>query len=377
MKYMLIAGEASGDLHASCLIEELRRSDPSATFVVVGGDLMARAAGVEPVVHYRDMAYMGFVDVAAHLPAVVRNLRTVKQTLRRERPDVLIPVDYPSFNLKIASLAHRLGIRVDYYISPKLWAWKAWRIRTIRRVVDRVLCILPFEPQWYADRGYPRAVYVGNPTVEELRESLAHEMPRSEFLRIHRLRDRRIIALLPGSRRSEIRSNLPVMDAVARRFPQYTIVVAAAPGIDDDFYRPFTSFQIVRDATHSLLAHSHAALITSGTATLEAAVARVPQVALYRSNGSSLTYKIMERVLKIPFVTLPNLIAGRAVIPEMLLHNCTPDAVAQCLQALTPDNAPARAEMLEGYDEIAQLLGHRPAAATAARTIVEANSNHH
>lgn len=377
MKYMLIAGEASGDLHASMLVAALRRTDPEAAFVVIGGDLMARAAGVEPVVHYRDMAYMGFTDVVRHLPAVVRNLRTARATLRRERPDVLVPVDYPSFNLKVAATARRLGIPVDYYISPKLWAWKSWRIRAVRRLVRNMLCILPFEPAWYAARGYSAATYVGNPTVEELRHELADAMPRTDFLRLYGLRDRRIIALLPGSRRSEIRANLPVMDAVARQFPQYTVVVAGAPAIDDSFYTPLTRFKVVRDATHALLAHSHAALVTSGTATLEAAVAHVPQVALYRSNGSRLTYRIMERVLKIDYVTLPNLIAGREVIPEMLLHQCTPEAVAARLQAITPDNSPARAEMLAGYDEIASRLGSFPAADRAAAAIFAACATRH
>lgn len=375
MKYLLIAGEASGDLHASRLIAAIKRRDPAARFAIIGGDLMAREAATEPRIHYREMAYMGFSAVVAHLPAVMRNMRIAKRLLHDEKPDVFIPVDYPSFNLRIAAEAARLGIPVDYYISPKLWAWKSWRIKAIRRLVRNVLCILPFEPAWYAARGYASARYVGNPTVEELRRALAEAPSRKEFLEAHRLRDHRIIALLPGSRRSEIKANLPIMDAVARTFPQYTIVVGAAPGIDDDFYAPLTKFKVVRDATHALLAHSHAALVTSGTATLEAAVARVPQVALYRSNGSKLTYDIMSRVLKIDFVTLPNLIAGREVIPEMLLHRCTAEAVAEKLRALTPDNSPSRAAMLQGYDEIARILGDSDAADTAAAIILSSTAN--
>lgn len=371
MKYMFIAGEASGDLHAAGVIAEIRRRDPHAQFVIIGGDLMARAAGVSPVLHYRDMAFMGFTSVVAHLPQVMRNMRIARDTLRRERLDVLVPVDYPSFNLRLAAEAARLGIPVDYYISPKLWAWKEWRISKIRKFVRKVLCILPFEPEWYAARGYDGARYVGNPTVEELRRALAAAPSRAEFLAAHRLRDRRIIALLPGSRVAEIRGNLPVMDAVARQFPQYTVVVAAAPGIDDALYGSLTRFAVVRDATHTLLAHAHAALVTSGTATLEAAVARVPQVALYRSNGRKLTYKIMEKVLKIRYVTLPNLIAGREVIPEMLLHHCNPVEVADKLRLLTPDNSTFRAAMLEGYDDIARRLGDRPSASLTAEAIIQ------
>lgn len=233
-----------------------------------------------------------------------------------------------------------------------------------------MLCILPFEPKWYAGHGYNDAVYVGNPSVEELEQAIAQAPARQEFLAANRLRDHRIIALLPGSRRGEIRCNLPVMDAVARRFPQYTIVVAGAPGIPDDFYAGLTKFKVVRDQTHALLAHSHAALVTSGTATLEAALARVPQVVTYRSNGSKIAYKLMERLLHVRFVALPNLIADREIIPEMLLHFCTPDAVADRLRQLTPDNSPARAAQLDGYRDMREALGHSEAAKTAAAEII-------
>ena len=368
---MLIAGEASGDLHASRLIEALRERQPEAEFVVIGGDLMARAAGRLPVIHYEKMAYMGFTDVLLNLGSVLDNLRTVKATLRAERPDTLILVDYPSFNLKIAAEARKLGIPVYYYISPKLWAWKSWRVKAIRRDVRRVLCILPFEPRWYAAHGYDRASYVGNPSVEEIDRALAEAPSRQEFLSDNKLRDHRIIALLPGSRRSEIRRNLPIMDAVARQFPQYTIVVAGAPGIPDGFYDGLTKFKVVRDQTHTLLAHSHAAIVTSGTATLEAALAGVPQVAVYRNNGSKLTYDIMKRVLKIKFVTLPNLICDRQVIPELLQHFCTPEAISAELRRLTPDNSADRAAMLRGYDEMRRILTTSHAAQSAAEIITK------
>ncbi len=371
MKYLIVAGEASGDLHASVLINEIRRRQPDAEFVMLGGDLMARAAGVQPVIHYRDMAYMGFSEVLRHLPAISRNLKVAKQLAADPSVDRVILVDYPSFNLRLARVAHGCGKPVYYYISPKLWAWKSWRIKDIKRYVTRVLCILPFEPQWYAERGYERAEYVGNPSVEEIDEAIASAPSRREFLDANRLRDRRIIALLPGSRRSEIRRNLPIMDQVARAFPQYTVVVAGAPGIDDDFYDGLTKFKVIRNQTHTLLAHSHAALVTSGTATLETALCRVPQAVLYRSNGSKVAYKIMEKVLKVRYVSLPNLICDRLVIPEFLLHFCTPETITECLSRLTPDNSPVRAAQLEGYEQMREILTTRRAAEVAAEILVK------
>lgn len=367
---MLIAGEASGDLHASRLINAISRRQPDAQFTIIGGDLMAAEAGVAPVIHYRDMAYMGFSEVLRHLGPIFRNLRTAKESLRAEKPDALILADYPSFNLKVAKEAKKLNIPVYYFISPKIWAWKKWRIKSIRRLVRKMLCILPFEPQWYRENGYDGAVYVGNPSLEEMDHAIAEAPSRETFLKTNRLRDHRIIALLPGSRRGEIRCNLPVMDAVARQFPQYTIVVGGAPGIPDDFYQGLTKFTVIRDQTHSLLAHAHAALVTSGTASLEAALAGVPQVAMYRSNGSKVAYNMMKRILSVDFVTLPNLISGKAIIPEMLLHFCTTEGVAAELRALTPDNSEARARQLAGYNFMRAKLGTEDCADNAADVII-------
>ncbi|MDE6334472.1 MAG: lipid-A-disaccharide synthase, partial [Muribaculaceae bacterium] len=282
----------------------------------------------------------------------------------------LILVDYPSFNLKVAKAAASAGIPVYYYISPKLWAWKQWRVKAIKAMVRKVLCILPFEPAWYEQHGYDNAIYVGNPSVGEMHAAIDAAPPRSEFLKANRLRDHRIIALLPGSRAGEIRCNLPVMDAVARQFPQYTIAVAGAPGIDDGFYRGLTKFQVVRDCTHDLLAHAHAALVTSGTATLEAALANVPQAVLYRSNGSKIAYNLMKSVLHVEYVSLPNLINAASTVPEMLLHNCTAEAVAAELRKLTPDQSNSRIAMLDGYASMRGALGDRDAAANAAEIII-------
>lgn len=349
MHYFIIAGEASGDLHAARLIDGLRRMDPEARFTFLGGDAMAHAAGCPPVIHYREMAFMGFSEVLRNLGKIRANMRTARRALRECAPDCFIPVDYPSFNLKIAADAKKLGVPVYWYISPKIWAWKKWRIRDIRRLVDRMLCILPFEPKFYESEDYDRAVYVGNPSVGEIDAALGAAPSREDFFRTHRLRDRRLLALLPGSRRGEIRCNLPVMDAVARRFPQYTIAVAGAPGIEAEFYTGLTRFPVIKAATHDMLAHAHAALVTSGTATLEAALAGVPQVVLYRSNGSRLAYKIMRRLIHVNFISLPNLIADKPIIPEMILHECTEEAVAAHLATLTPDGSAERERQKAGY----------------------------
>jgi len=370
MKYMLIAGEASGDLHASRLIASFRIADPGADFVFLGGDLMADAAGSAPLIHYRDMAYMGFSEVLRHLPSIFSNLRTARSALADYHPDALILVDYPSFNLKVAKAACAAGIPVYYYISPKLWAWKQWRVKAIRRMVRKVLCILPFEPAWYRAHGYNDAVYVGNPSVGEMCAAIDAAPERQDFLKANRLRDHRIIALLPGSRAGEIRCNLPIMDAVARQFPQYAIAVAGAPGIPDSFYAGLTKFQVVRNHTHDLLAHSHAALVTSGTATLEAALANVPQVVTYRSNGSKIAYNLMKSVLHVEYVSLPNLINTSPIVPEMLLHFCTPEAVAEQLRRLTPDMSADRIAMLEGYAGMRDVLGDGDAAANSAGIII-------
>lgn len=371
MHYFLIAGETSGDLHGGELMRRLAVQDPGARFTFLGGDRMAAAAGHDPVIHCRDMAFMGFSEVLRHLRDIRDNMRRTRAALACATPDCLILIDYPGFNLKIAKSAARAGIPVFYYISPKIWAWKKWRIRAIRRLVDTMLCILPFEEEFYKANGFSRASYVGNPSVEEINAALAVASRGPEFARAHRLRDnRRFIALLPGSRRGEIRCNLPVMDAVARRFPQYTVVVAGAPGFDDEFYSRYTRFRVVHAATYELLANAHAALVTSGTATLEAALAGVPQVVTYRSNGSKIAYNLMKRILNVSFVSLPNLIAGREIIPEMLLHMCTPDAVADRLRAITPDNAPARLAQLEGYGVMRRRLGLPGAATRAAITVI-------
>lgn len=367
MHYFIIAGEASGDLHAAKLIEALRRRDPEACFSFLGGDLMTAAAGTQPIIHYRDMAFMGFGEVIRHLPQVLGNMRTAKRALLEARPDAFIAVDYPSFNLKVAAKAAKAGIPVFWYISPKLWAWKSWRVKQIRRTVRRMLAIFPFEPKWYEEHGF-HADYVGNPSVGEIDAALAAAPSRDEFLSEHKLRDRPIIALLPGSRAAEVRNNLAIMEAAARRFPQYRAVVAGAPGLDDAFYEGMTKLPVLRGATYPLLRHARAALVTSGTATLEAALAGVPQVVCYY--GKKLTYQIMSRVLQLDYVSLPNIIAGRGIVPELLMHFCTADAAARELAPLLREGTPERNAQLEGYAQMRDTLGTADAAANAAEIIV-------
>lgn len=372
MHYYIIAGEASGDLHASHLITALRKADSEAAFTFFGGDMMAAAAGSKPVVHYSEMAYMGFSEVLRNLTKISANLRMAKKTLRTGRPDCLILVDYPSFNLKVAKAAAKLGIPVYYYISPKIWAWKKWRICDIRKLVQRVFSILPFEPEFYRNNGFD-ATYVGNPSVAEVDALLAAALPREEFLKKYALRDRPLIALMPGSRRGEIRNNLPVMAAAVAQFPQYRGAIIAAPGIADNLYAAFGAgnLPVLRaDNAASVLAHCRAALVTSGTATLECALAGVPQVVTYRANGSKLSFEIMRRLLSVDYVSLPNLIAGREIIPERLLHTCTPDLVADNLRPLLREDSAARLAQLEGYTAMRAALGTNDAAGTTAREIL-------
>lgn len=360
MKYMLIAGETSGDLHASRLIRALASRDPEAQFRFIGGDLMAREARRAPDVHYSVMNVMGFSEVLRHLPVIRRCLQKARRIIDEFRPDVLILVDYPGFNLKMAKYAHKRGIRTEYYISPKVWAWKEYRVRSMRKYVDRVLSILPFEIPFFEKHGYERAVYVGNPTLEEIDYALGHLPPKTHFMERQGLTDPRpVIALLPGSRRGEIRNNLPVMLEAVKRYPEFQYIVAAAPAIPEKFYREVAQdpgLSVVFGSTTTLVKFSVAALVTSGTATLETALTGTPQVVCYRANGSRISYKIMEKLLKVKHVSLPNLIVGHAMVPEMLVCYCTPQAVARELSPLLQPS-PVRDRQLAACKTLRRKLG--------------------
>ncbi len=370
MKYFLIAGEASGDLHASHLIESLKQLDPEAQFRFLGGDMMSAQAGTQPIIHYRDMAYMGFADVVRHLGKILGFLGTARRAIDEWQPAAVILVDYPSFNLKVAKYAHNLGIPVHYFISPKVWVWKEWRVKDIRRYVNHMYCILPFEPDWYRERDY-KATYVGNPTVQEVAQASKNFPDFAQFIEEFGLPDKPIIALVPGSRVREIRDNLPLMLEAAARHPEYQAVIAGAPSIDDSLYRDVMGNQavpVLRDATYPLVHHARAAIVTSGTATLETALLGTPQVACYRFNGSKLSYNFYRRLLTGKYVTLPNLIVDEPVIPELLMHLCTVDSIDSHLSQLLADSD-ERTTMLGGYQRLAERLGTDVCTETAARLI--------
>ncbi len=375
MKYFLIAGEASGDIHASQLIRALKAHDAEARFEFLGGDLMADAAGVEPVIHYRDMAFMGFIEVLKHLKSIMGFMKTAKRRIAADRPDALILVDYPSFNLKMAKYAHKRGIPVMYFISPKVWAWKEYRVKSIKKYVDRMFSILPFETAFYAKHDY-KVNYVGNPTVKEIEEQRSRFGSREEFGKKNLLDERPIVALVPGSRRKEIRDNLPSMITAASRHEGYQLVIAAAPNIDESLYREVMEplgmqVKLVHHQSFELIHHARAALVTSGTATLETAILGTPQVACYRMNGSKWLFKFYRKLIKGKYVTLPNLIVDDAIIPELLLHMCTPDTIDAHLTPLLTESTERQA-MLEGYRRMQAILTTQDCTDNTAHLIIEA-----
>lgn len=328
MRYYLIVGEASGDLHASRLMRSLKNADELAEFRFFGGDLMA-AEGGTLVKHYRDLAYMGFVPVLLHLNTIFKNMAFCKRDIVAWNPDVVILVDYPGFNLNIAKFVHaKTRIPVYYYISPKIWAWKEWRIKRIKRDVREMFSILPFEVPFYEEKHKFPIHYVGNPTAQEVAEFRAsYDETREEFCAANGLdADRPVIALLAGSRKQEIKDNLPAMIEAAEKFVDYQMVLAGAPSIDDGYYERFikgTPVKLVKDSTYQLLSHSSAALVTSGTATLETALFDVPQVVCYETPVPKLIRFAFNHIIKVKFISLVNLIADREVVPELLADRFT------------------------------------------------------
>ena len=374
MKYYLIVGEASGDLHASNLMRALKTQDPEAEFRFFGGNLMAGVGGTM-VKHYNEMAYMGFIPVLLHARTILKNMRMCKKDIVEWNPDVVILVDYPGFNLNIAKFVRRsTSIPVFYYISPKIWAWKEYRIKNIRRDVDQLYSILPFEVDFFERKHHYPITYEGNPTldeVEEFRENYQGDI--STFMKENNLNPQPIIALLAGSRKQEIKDNLPLMLKGLSSFAgNYQLVLAAAPGIEPEYYRQLTegkAVKIVYGKTYELLQHAHAALVTSGTATLETALFNVPQVVCYYTRMGKLVSFLKRMFLKVRFVSLVNLIANREVVRELVAGDMTAEAVRkEVAEILCPE---VRQRMAKGYAEVAERLGQRGAPEHAARQMID------
>jgi lipid-A-disaccharide synthase len=387
MTYYLIAGEASGDLHASYLMKALKKEDTQADFRFFGGDLMQSAGGTL-VRHYREMAFMGVIPVLLQLRTILRNMRICREDIRACNPDAVILIDYPGFNLKIAKFVKtQLSIPVYYYISPKIWAWKKYRIKSFRRYVDRMFCILPFETDFFKALNYP-VDYVGNPSVDSVSTFRASRRNKPDtFREDNQLSGKPLIAVLAGSRKAEIKQNLPVMLSVAAQFPEFQPVIAGAPGLTPEDYRQATGnkqrpvaatrqpagnhppgAEIIYGQTYDLLEHASVALVTSGTATLEAALFRVPQVVCYHVAGGRLVNFIFEHFFHVPYISLVNLIAGEEVVQELFGAKFSRRKIHEELTRILEDDA-YRNKMLEGYDRVISRSGVPGASTRTARLI--------
>lgn len=371
MKYYIIAGEASGDLHASNLIKELKKQDASAQIRGWGGDLM-RDAGCEIVCHYKDTAVMGFLTVLKSLNKIKKNIDACRKDIAVYCPDVVILVDYAGFNLRIARFAKESGVKVFYYISPKLWAWNTKRVKKIKKYVDRMYTIFPFEPDFYKQYGY-KAEYAGNPLVDAIdNRPFAHET-LEEFQQVNQLPDKPIVALLAGSRAQELEYVLPKMLEMTEHFPKYQFIIAGAPSMKDDDYAPYLNGKDVRilyGQTYRLVSQAKAALVTSGTATLETAILRTPQVVCYSGEGGAISYFIFKKFVKVKYISLVNLIAEKEVVKELLMQKLNHHNLLRELTKILCDSN-AREEMLREYDEVNRRLGAPGASERFAKMMVE------
>ena len=364
MKYYLVAGEASGDLHGANLMRALKAADLDASFRYFGGDKMQQEGGTL-VKHYADMAFMGFTEVVMNLNTILRNMKSCKQDLLEYQPDALILIDFPGFNLKIAEFAKNKGIKVCYYISPKVWAWNQKRVLKIKKIVDKMFCILPFEVAFY--KGWDMEIdYVGNPLLDEI----AQFKPDPSFPEKYQLSDKKIIALLPGSRKQEIERLLPVMLSTKAKFPEYQFVIAGAPSFAPDYYAQFSSgdeVPLVFGQTYNLLHHAHAAIVASGTATLETALFKVPQVVVYK--GGSISIAIARMVVKIKFISLVNLIMDKKVVTELIQEDCNPKMLASTMEDILEGTT--RESMLLDYRALADVMGTPGASERTAGLILK------
>lgn len=370
MKYYIIAGEASGDLHGSNLMKALAETDEVAEFRFWGGDLMAQYGG-EPVKHYRDLAFMGFIEVVQNLRTILGNMKFCKEDIAQYQPDALILIDYPGFNLRIAKWAKEKGLKVLYYISPQVWAWKANRVHKIKRDVDQLYTILPFEADFYKKYAYD-VTFVGHPLLDVISDE--QQVPPLS-LKVKKP----IIALLPGSRKQEIGTMLPIMLSLAPDFPEYQFVIGAAPSISSDFYESIlkaqtagNSVEIVRGETYPLMKAAHAALVTSGTATLETALFNTPEVVCYK--GSTISYWIARQLVKIKYISLVNLVLDRPLVKELIQHEFSPENLKSELVSILEGSK--REHILEGYVELKQKLGNAGASHRLAQSIVQELQSH-
>lgn len=363
MKYYIIAGEASGDLHGSNLVKQLRQLDTSADIRSWGGDMM-EAAGAHVVKHYKELAFMGFVEVVMNLRTIFRNLDTCKKDITAFKPDVLVLVDYPGFNMRIAEWGKQQGFKIVYYISPQVWAWKENRVKKLKQSVDKMLCILPFEKEFYHKWNY-EVEYVGHPLVEVIKA--AKEQPADAPLS-----DKPVIAVLPGSRKQEVSVKLPIMLTMAKHFPEYQFVVAQAPSLDDHFLEELTgrhpNVSMVKGQTYNLLRQAKAALVTSGTATLETALFGVPEVVCYK--GNPISYFFAKHLIKVKYISLVNLVMDKLVVKELIQHDLTEENLLKELTALLKDEG-ARNRVMKDYAELWHKLGEKDASRRAAEVIYE------
>jgi len=375
MKYFIIAGEASGDLHASGLLKALKTRDPEAQFVGLGGDMMQNE-GCKLVKHYRDMAYMGFIAVITHLGKIMQNMKDCKAAITEFKPDIVILVDYPSFNLQIAEFVKKNlpGTPVHYYIAPKLWAWKEYRLKNIKKDVDRVYSILPFEIEWFGKRGY-QVDYVGNPCADAVYNRPDQDETFDAFVTSQNLDNKPIIALLAGSRVQEIKTSLPKMLEATKKFDGYQLVIAGAPSIYDKLYDKIIAesgakAKVVHDATYRLLTQAKVAVVCSGTATLETALVGTPQTVVYHIGGGKFVHKFLNLFIHVDQVSLVNLIANRKMVKELIIENFTPEKVEAEVRRLLTDEA--QQQMKADYEELRKIVGDAGVGDRAAQKIIEA-----
>ena len=372
----IITGEASGDLHGSNLVKELIKQNSENTDSTKidirfwGGDLMTEAVGHPPVKHIRELAFMGFLEVVKNLRTIFSNISECKKDIEAFKPDALVLIDYPGFNIRMAEWAKSKGIKTIYYISPKIWAWKQSRVHKIKRIIDHMFVILPFEKEFYKRFDYP-VEYVGNPLIDAILQYEEIKLSRDTFIQKNNLKSEPIIAILPGSRKQEVRLKLPVMLQAVKNMTGYQIVIAGAPSLDPSFYSEFIqsdSVHIVHGKTYDLLSASEAAIVTSGTATLEAAILNIPQVVCYKTSGIS--YSIAKRLIKIKYISLVNLIMDKEVVRELIQHACNPDSIRYELSLLLKGGR-NREEMLNEYSKMRKILGEGGASQKVAQSLLK------